>query len=451
MIKPKILIIDDNGIFVDNLSFLLQNDFDCSGVYTAEDGISILSENHFDVILLDIKLGSGLDGIEFLEKIHKQQIFIPTIMITGDKSIDMVVKAMKAGAYDYVGKDPDLSELKIIINRALNEFGLRRENELLREEIQQLKGQFVGESPAIRSIRQQIQKLAPLDSTVLISGDSGTGKEVVARNIHQLSKRKNKPFITLNCAAIPKELFESEFFGHEKGAFTGAYKARKGKFELANHGTIFLDEIGELEISVQAKLLRVLEEKKIELVGGSGQIEVGVRIIAASNKDLKKAVENGKFREDLFYRLNIVQIFLPPLRERKEDIPLLVHEFIDKKSKELKKNVKGITEQAMNSLIAYDWPGNVRELQNVIEKAIIYTDGDLIQAHTFDGSILPFSSELPDYASAKQTVLQKFQKQYISAMLKLTNGNKTKAAERMGLTRQGLQKMMDQLREELEA
>ena len=447
MIKPKILIIDDNGIFVDNLSFLLQNDFDCSGVYTAEDGISILSENHFDVILLDIKLGSGLDGIEFLEEMRKQQISIPTIMITGDKSIDMVVKAMKAGAYDYVGKDPDLSELKIIINRALNEFGLRRENELLREEIQQLKGQFVGESPAIRSIRQQIQKLAPLDSTVLISGDSGTGKEVVARNIHQLSKRKNKPFITLNCAAIPKELFESEFFGHEKGAFTGAYKARKGKFELANHGTLFLDEIGELEISAQAKLLRVLEEKKIELVGGSGQIEVDVRIIAASNKDLKKAVENGKFREDLFYRLNIVQFFLPPLRERKEDIPLLVHEFIRKISHELKKSINGITEEAMNSLIAYDWPGNVRELQNVIEKAIIYQDGDLIDSHVFDGSILPFSSTLSDYATAKQAVLQKFQKQYISAMLKLTSGNKTKAAERMGLTRQGLQKMIDQLKE----
>ena len=449
MIKPKILIIDDNGIFVDNLSFLLQNDFDCSGVYTAEDGISILSENHFDVILLDIKLGSGLDGIEFLEKIHKQQIFIPTIMITGDKSIDMVVKAMKAGAYDYVGKDPDLSELKIIINRALNEFGLRRENELLREEIQQLKGQFVGESPAIRSIRQQIQKLAPLDSTVLISGDSGTGKEVVARNIHQLSKRKNKPFITLNCAAIPKELFESEFFGHEKGAFTGADQYRKGMIEDASGGTVFLDEIGDLSVASQVKLLRLLESGEYNPLGSDIYKKMDVRVIAATNRNLQKLMNEGLFRKDLYYRLSTYHIHIPPLRERLDDLPLLIDHFLKEISIELGKKKPTPPPELYTLLETYHFPGNIRELKSMMFDAISRHKSGILSLKSFkeatgqrEKKLPPTNTKVPVTFSERLPTLNQVSWILIDEAMKRAKGNKSIAARLLGVTPQALSKRL---------
>ncbi len=272
MPKPRILIIDDNREFVDDLNLLLQNDFDCSGVHSAERGLEVLDQKNFDAILLDIELGAGMDGFEFLTRIKKEDTSIPVVMITKDQSISTVVKAMKMGAYNYVGKKPDLAELKQILKGALEEFALRKDNSLLRDEIHRLTGDLLGQSEVIDHIRNQIDKLSQTDSTVLITGETGTGKELVARQIHNQSARSEKPFVVVNCAAIPKELFESELFGHEKGAFTGALKRKVGKFELADQGTIFLDEIGELEYSVQAKLLRVLQGKKFERVGGDESI-----------------------------------------------------------------------------------------------------------------------------------------------------------------------------------
>jgi len=399
----------------------------------------------FDLILLDQNLGTGLTGIQFLEKIRSLGYQVPVIMITRDESIESVVKAMKAGAYDYVGKKPDLSELKIIINRALDNFKLQSEKQLLKSEIQDIKGKFIGVSPAIQAVREKIKKILPMSSTVLITGESGTGKEVIAREIHNTSPRKDKPFVVVNCAAIPRDLFESELFGHTMGAFTGAYRARKGKFEQANSGTIFLDEIGELDITLQAKFLRTIEDTCFEPVGGTEQIDVDVRIITATNKNLPEAIEQGKFREDLYYRLNVIQLELPPLQKRREDIPLLIDEFIRKKNREMKKKVRGVSEKALDFLIACDWPGNVRELQNTIERAIIYTDNDYINLDVIEDQFQHLPEDLADYETARQKALHKFQKQYISTILKLCGGNITKAAQRMGISRQGLQKMIKKL------
>ena len=444
-LRPKILIVDDNKIFISDLDLLLKKDFNFKGAFSAEEGLKLLKENIFDALLLDIDLGSGMDGFDILKRIQKEELSIPVIMITKDENITTVVKAIKMGAYDYVGKKPDLSELKIIINRALKEYGLRRSNQLLREEIRRFTGELLGESNAICDVKNQIEKLAKITSTVLITGESGTGKELVARQIHYQSTRRDKPFVAVNCAAIPRELFESEIFGYEKGAFTGALKTKTGKFELANHGTLFLDEISELDTSVQAKLLRILEEKKLERVGGKETISVDVRILAATNKNLKDLIQSGKFREDLYFRLNVIPVYIPPLRERKDDIPVLVKEFVRCKSIEMKKNVKRISPEAMKLLISYDWPGNVRELQNLIERAVIFSENEILTEDLFP-SILNSYATLPNYAKAKQQALNRFQHEYVTTMLKIVDGNITKAAEQMGITRQGLQKMLGNLK-----
>lgn len=444
MSKPRILIIDDNKKFVDDLLLLLRQEYNCRGVHSAERGLEILEEEDFDLVLLDIDLGPGMDGFQFLSQIKELDILIPVIMITKDRSIGTVVKAMKMGAYDYVGKKPDLSELRIIVNRALNEVGLRRENKLLREEVQSLTGELLGESNAILNIKEQVVKFAETNSTVLITGESGTGKGLIARQIHSNSLRKDKPFVVVNCAAIPKELFESELFGHEKGAFTGAYRKKLGKFELANHGTIFLDEIGDLDNSLQAKFLRVLEEKKFERVGGEKSVSVDVRVLVATNKDLEVLTKRGNFREDLYYRLNVVRIHIPPLRERKEDIPILAKEFTRRKGRELKKTVKGISKEALNILISYDWPGNVRELENLIENAIISTEKDILTPDMFPSLSSDYAIS-PNYETAKKNALERFQREYVSTILRLTDGNITQAAQRMGISRQGLQKLIRNL------
>ena len=441
---PRLLIIDDNRQFADDLCLLLQNEFQCRPVLTAERAFEELENKLVDLILLDIDLGSGMDGFGFLEKLKENYTSIPVIMITRDESIETVVKAIKMGAFDYVGKKPDLSELKIIIQRALAEYGLRKENELLREEVRHLTGEFVGESKASRQIKEMISKMSQIDSTVLITGESGTGKEIVARQIHANSGRSNQPFVTVNCAAIPKDLFESELFGHEKGAFTGAIKRKLGKFELADNGTLFLDEVAELDVAAQAKLLRAIEEKTFERVGGEDKIEVDVRILSATNRNLKEGVAEGTFRKDLYYRLNVLQILIPPLRERQEDIALLTSEILMKKCRELKKKVSRINDQAMNLLLAYEWPGNVREMQNIIEGAIIHSDSDVLTERDFP-TIQASSVGLANYETAKQKALENFQREYISSILRLTQNNITQAAKRMGISRQGLQKMMRQL------
>jgi DNA-binding NtrC family response regulator len=444
MDKPRVLIIDDNAEFVGDINMLLQNDYHCTGVPDAESGLELLGKRTFDVILLDIELGAGMNGFEFLERIRKEDLTIPVVMITKDQSVGTVVKAMKLGASDYVGKKPDLTELKLTLRGVIEEAALRKENQLLREEIHRLTGELLGVSETMNKIRMKIAKLSQTDSTVLITGETGTGKELVARQIHQLSARGDKPFVAVNCAAIPRELFESELFGHEKGAFTGALKRKLGKFELANRGTIFLDEVGELAYSVQAKLLRVLQEKRCERVGGDESLEVDVRVIAATNKDLERRKNSGEFRDDLFFRLNVAPLHISPLRQRRQDIPVLAREFVRRKSEELKKDVTGISQDAMAVLLSHDWPGNVRELENVIENAIIYAENDLLSQDLFP-KLATNVSTFPNYEAAKQGALHRFQREYISAMLRLTGGNITQSAERMGISRQGLQKMIKNL------
>ena len=444
MTKTKILIIDDDKDFIADLALLLEQDFKCQGVFSGEDGLELLNHNYFDLILLDIDLGAGIDGYKFLDRIKEMEVEIPIIMISKYESINKVVKAIKKGAYDYVGKKPDLSELKIIINRALDDFGRRRENKFLKQEIRQQFEEFLGESEPIQNIKSQIIKIAAVDSTILITGESGTGKEIIARKIHDLSSRKDKPFVAVNCAAIPGSLFESELFGHERGAFTGAINRKNGKFEIANHGTIFLDEIAEMDISTQAKLLRVLQQKTIERLGGRQNIPINVRIIAATNKNLKDLIKQKKFREDLFFRLNIFPIHVPPLRERRGDLPLLAQEFVRKKSSELKKNILDIHPHVINNLISYDCPGNVRELENMIERAIILATSTTLTPDLFP-DILPHSAAQSTYAVAKKQAEERFQREYIPAMLRLANKNITRAAEMMGVTRQGLQKMIKYL------
>jgi len=442
--KRRLLIIDDDEDFVDDLRLLLQADFNCLGVNSGQEGLTLMNQKDFDAVLLDIDLGSGIDGLEVLDTIAKFEIPPPVIMISKDQSIDTVVSAMKKGAYDYIGKKPDLSELKFIIERALEDYSMRRDNLVFCEEIKDKWAEIVGDSEAIIEIREKIEKLAGVEATVMITGETGTGKELVARQIHYQSPRTNKPFVVVNCAAISQDLCESELYGHEKGSFSGAFKRTIGKFERAEKGTIFLDEIGELNGAMQAKLLRAIEEKQIERVGGAETLAVDVRIIAATNRELQKDVDSGKFRSDLFFRLNVSPVDIPPLRERRQDIPVLADWYTRRKATELKKKITGISARAMDLLISHNWPGNIRELVNTIENAIIYADDEILDEKSFANLINGFEG-YPGYEQAKQASLKKFKRDYILTILRAANGNITHAAQRMGITRQGLQKMMKEL------
>ena len=444
-IKLKILIVDDDPKFVDDLTFLLQDDFSCTGIHSGEEALTLMAKRNFDAIFLDIGLGSGMDGFEVMEQMRKQNVWIPVIIVSGHKDIDEVVKAMKLGASNFIGKQPNTEELKAILLKAIEDLRLRRNHQRLREEIHELKGDLVGESPTMKEIRRTIDKISRVDTTVLILGQTGTGKELVARDIHRKSQRSDEPFIAVNCAAIPDNLFESELFGHEKGAFTGATQRHIGKFEQADNGSIFLDEVSELDMRAQAKLLRVLQEKTVERLGGTDSRPIDVRVIAATNRDLRESVEKRAFRDDLYYRLNVATIHILPLRERKEDISPLIKHFLSKKSIELKKTVTGLSEEAENLLLSYSWPGNVRELENVIEHAIVHADQEILDISLFSSRIPPDYTSYSTYEEAKDKALEQFQRDYVSAILRTEEGNITRAAARMGLTRQGLQKMLKKL------
>ncbi|MBN1479102.1 sigma-54-dependent Fis family transcriptional regulator [candidate division KSB1 bacterium] len=445
MSRPKILIVDDNVKFIDDLSLLLGSSYECFSACTGEEGLANLAKKNYDLLLLDIDLGDGMDGFDVMDFLAEQEIKLPIIIVSHDHSIPTVVRALKKGAYDYIGKKPDLAEVRVILDRAMQEFGFKRDSEFYRDELRRQSGDLIGMSPAIQTIREQIAHIADTPTNVLITGESGTGKEIVAKQIHYSSQRRDKPFIPLNCAAIPKELFESELFGHERGAFTHAYKRRLGKFELADRGTIFLDEIAELDPSMQAKLLRVIQDKNIQRVGGDDFKNVNVRIIAATNHDLKVMVDGKQFREDFYYRLNVFPISIPPLRERREDIPLLVELFIKQKGEELKKNITSISQEALAGLLNYDWPGNVRELENMVERAVILAKGEQLLPVYFTELKCPKMSDPIDYHIAKKQAEENFQRDFIPRMIKLADGNISKAAEQMGITRQGLQKMLKNL------
>lgn len=382
--KATILITDDEKSIRNTLREILE--FENYSIMEAENGVKALStiqKEKIDLVILDIKM-QGMDGIEVLEKIKKIEPGLPVIMISGHGTIKIAVEATKLGAYDFLEKPPDLNRLLISIRNGLNSSELIKENKLIRTELYG-STEIIGNSPGIQSIKKLIAKVASSNSRVLITGENGTGKELVARAIHDQSERASKKFVDVNCAAIPSDLLESELFGHEKGSFTGASGQRIGKFEQANGGTLFLDEIGDMSSDSQAKVLRALQEKRIVRVGGNEPIDVDVRILAATNKDLQQEIQEGHFREDLFHRLNVIPIHLPPLRERREDIPLLANWYLDKLSdKEIIFSGKSFTDDALDTLQKMEWPGNIRELQNIVERVALLSTDKLISASDID-------------------------------------------------------------------
>jgi DNA-binding NtrC family response regulator len=365
----KILIIDDQAPIRRVLRDILENEtYQVEDVGSGAEALQVIKEQEFDAIFCDIKM-DGMDGIETLEAIRKESD-TPVIMISGHGTIDTAVEAIKKGAFDFIQKPPDLNRLLITLRNALDKKNLAAENKVLRKAVK-IQNQMIGESHPMMEVRDMIEKVAPTNARVLITGENGTGKELVARQLHELSARSSGPFIEVNCAAIPSELIESQLFGHEKGAFTSAIKQRKGDFELADGGTLFLDEIGDMSLSAQAKVLRALQENKIVRVGGEKEIPVNVRILAATNKDLKTEIEKGNFREDLYHRLSVIVITVPPLRERKDDIPLLVSNFLEAIAQDMGKPAPELEPEAMEELQRYQWTGNIRELRNIVERLVI--------------------------------------------------------------------------------
>jgi len=432
-----ILIVEDK----ESMSDMLKETLKAEGYRTviAKDGlegIKRLREDRVDLVLTDLKLPKR-DGIDVLKAAKEENPFVPVIVMTAYGSVETAVLAMKEGAFDFITKPFDTDHLLMLMKRAIETQRLTTENMLIKEEFSARLGlpKIIGKSKKIVEVAQQIQKVAPSKTTVLIIGESGTGKELFARAIHNLSPRREYPFVPINCAAIPRELLESELFGHEKGSFTGADFKKVGKFELADKGTIFLDEIGEMDIALQAKILRVLQEEEIERVGGLKTIKIDVRILAASNKDIEKAASEKTFREDLFYRLSVFPVKIPPLRERAEDIPLLVEFFLNKYCTELKTPLKSISSDALEMLIKYSWKGNVRELENTIERAIILCDGKTISPEHISLSPLPFEASmkgLPMNGTLEDTAkeaLRISETQRIAKALKETKGNKSRASE----------------------
>lgn len=366
----KILIIDDEKVIRATLKEILE--YEKYQIFEAQDGeqgLKMIQEEDFDLVLCDIKMPK-MDGIDVLDQVallEKQPQFI---MISAHGSIETAVEATKKGAFDFISKPPDLNRLLLAVRNALDKKNLVSETKVLKKKLSQ-KFDMVGESPAIKRVKETIEKVAPTEARVLITGPNGTGKELVAHWLHSKSNRSEAPFVAVNCAAIPAELIESELFGHEKGAFTSAIKQRQGKFEQADHGTLFLDEIGDMSLSAQSKVLRALQEHKITRVGGDKDIKVDVRVLAATNKDLKKEIEDGNFREDLYHRLSVILIQVPPLKDRKEDIPLLVDKFLDDIAKEYGTAKKDISKDAIKKLQEFPWTGNIRELRNVVERLVI--------------------------------------------------------------------------------
>jgi DNA-binding NtrC family response regulator len=366
----KILLIDDEASIRQTLKEILEYEkYEVDEVSNGADGLKKIENENFDLVLCDIKMPK-MDGMELLNAVYEKEIEIPFIMISAHGTIDNAVEATKKGAFDFISKPPDLNRLLVSVRNALDKSNLMAETKTLRKKVSK-KYEMIGSSKQLEEVKNTIAKVAPTDARVLIIGENGTGKELVARQIHEQSERAKAPMVEVNCAAIPSELIESELFGHEKGAFTSAVKQRIGKFEQANGGTLFLDEIGDMPLSAQAKVLRALQENKINRVGGDKDIKVDVRIIAATNKNLKEAIENSEFREDLFHRLSVIRITVPPLKERKDDIPELVEKFLADIAEEHGAKKKSVDKEALLQLKEYDWSGNIRELRNVVERLII--------------------------------------------------------------------------------
>ncbi len=443
--RATLLVVDDETNIREGLAQL----FSMEGydVRTAKDGIEgkmIVDKEDIDVVITDYKMGrmSGLDLLHYIVSTHPG---IPVIILTAHGSVDKAVEAMREGAFDFIAKPPNTDHLINLVCRALETRELYRTNIELKAEVesQRARSYIIGKAPSIKHIFDLIRKVAPTKASVLITGESGVGKELVADAIHNLSPRKDKPFIKVHCAALAESLLESELFGHEKGAFTGATGRKRGRFEMADGGTLFLDEIGEINQNVQIKILRVLQERKFERVGGEETIEVDVRLIAATNRDLKKEIAEGRFREDLYYRLNVVNIHVPPLRERREDIPLLAMAFLREFADENGKQIEGFDPKVRQALYTYDWPGNVRELRNCIESAVVMASGKLITLDDLPPG--PRSSgeartiSIPAFSS-----LEEAERIIIAETLALVGGNKSKAAEILKIGRKTLYQKIEQ-------
>lgn len=446
--STRILIADDESSIRDTIAeFLSSEGFDTQ---TASDGnvaLDIIKNGGIDILISDVRM-PGMDGIELIKQVNAYASDTLVILMTAFASVETAIQALRSGAADYMLKPLDLDELYLRITAILERRSLIRENKYMREVIERsFNFSFIiGESPAMKTMYRMIDKVGPTKSTVLVTGPSGSGKELIARAVHQRSERKNKPFVAINCGSIPEALFESELFGHKKGSFTGAVSDHDGHFVLANNGTLFLDEIGELPLSMQVKLLRVLQEGEVRAVGAQKGSTVDVRIIAATNRNLEKEVEEGRFREDLFYRLNIIRINAPGLEERKEDIPLLARYFLERYNKELSTSVKGISAEAMAMLMSHQWKGQVRELENVMERAVLLTDHEYIQPADlpFDSTIAEKSDVFADDSSLNNVVAA-FEKQYIQHMLKKFEGNRTETARALNIDPSTLYRKMEKL------
>ncbi len=445
--KPaNLLIVDDDPGHLATLKTITRS-WGYS-VQTAEDGVGAVERaksEPFDLVLMDVRMAQ-MSGIEALEKITAYNPSIPVIIMTAYSSVESAVEALKTGAYDYLIKPLDFEVLKLTLERAHDHAGLKTENKQLKAQLRDDldASSIIGNSQAMKALMDMLAMAAPSEATVLITGESGTGKELIARSLHRNSPRKDHALVTVNCAALAETLLESELFGHEKGAFTGADKRRDGRFMQANKGTIFLDEIGEMSAMMQAKLLRVLQEREIQRVGGDQVLQVNVRIVAATHRDLETEVAEGRFREDLFYRLNVLQLNVPALRERRDDIPLLAHHFLDKYAERNRKPAKGFSPLAMDMLIKHDWPGNVRELENFIERAVILMTGEhitenqlpmnIVRAHGGNAVATPV---VPSFSDGTRS-LEDIEKEAILTTLEATQGNKSETARRLGISRKTL-------------
>jgi two-component system nitrogen regulation response regulator NtrX len=430
---------------------LTDEGFEVETAYNGYEALKIIDAESPDLVLLDIWM-PGIDGIETLKEIKKNNPFIQVIIISGHGTIETAVKATKLGAFDLIEKPLSIDKVIVAINNALNFRRLEEENRYLRKKTLE-KHSITGSSPMIKALKEQIEVVAPTEAWIMITGENGTGKELVARTIHQLSNRANQPMIDVNCAAIPEELIESELFGHEKGAFTGATAKKRGKFEIANKGTIFLDEIGDMSLKTQSKLLRVLQEQQFQRVGGSRTLNVDVRVVAASNKDLEKEIEKGRFREDIYYRLNVIPIEVPPLRERLEDLPLLIDTFLAESAKQNRSKRKVMSKEALDVLSNYRWPGNVRELKNLIERLVIMVEKDIIDKSEIPVSYRPDNKEGTDPIETQlfrfdhfKDAKKAFEKAYIHRKLLQNDNNITKTAEAIGVERSYLHKKLKSLK-----
>jgi two-component system nitrogen regulation response regulator NtrX len=444
-----ILVVDDEAGVRTSLSGILGDEgYVVESVASGEEALRALAARRYDLVLLDVWL-PGVDGIETLERAHEADPDLPVVMISGHGTIETAVRAVRLGARDFVEKPLSLEKTLLAVRNALKQRQLEAEVRTLRKQLDQ-RYVMVGESPAIEALRAEIAQAAPSSGRALIFGENGTGKELVARAIHAQSRRCRDPFVEVNCAAIPEELIESELFGHARGSFTGAVTERKGKFELADGGTLFLDEIGDMSLKTQAKVLRALQEQRIEPVGGSGTVSVDVRVIAATNKDLEEEIRQGRFRDDLFFRLNVIPFRVPPLRERSEDIPLLARHFVEVLSAEHGRRPRPIAPAALEVLSRLPWPGNVRELRNIIERLVIMSPGDRIEVGHLPASLLEalpageasLEGESPSEESSLAAARDAFERRFILRKYRECGGNMSRTAEALGVERSNLYRKM---------